>query len=781
MQHQDVRDNSPAYTSNVKPGEKADIVIVIGVEEGDDNYLQRHYQDVVKNCEKNGLKYAILGDGKTPLNDADIKRLPPTDNVVALLHGNVKSDGPNEKYHTVDFYGHDEAGQKKSTDLIQELQNQTGATNILFESCHSGRINQDIKENHAKGNQTLLANSEIITTADQNEVAITGNVAVLESNFIQAIGDNKKAGTEFSMSAYYSEMLSKTPDTLIYGTQQDNNFKHFANGRNNMEHVALNQNSIETCVNAAQNDYNKFLEGAGKAPVKPTEMSVSDVDHYREQAAVNYALHNDHKSFQQLLDSNPEHADALRRTGLTNLVATYDRTSNGDIYGVRLLDLLVRDGGADMLGDIVNKSKLSEDDRKSLASDLAIVRADKSNDGALNQKLDAIIHELHIKPYKDLLEDINGAMKAADATGVTDPFGYLLKAEKLEQAKQHMEKLSEMRANDSNNPVIFKEAAALREKIQQITENNNKAADNICKKEIPNAINNAEYYIANANAVFQQGDSEKSTLLLNHAKALLEKAKQDMTMMQEAGAMDDNTKQQLDEKVEQQLNNINEVKAYQAQLPEDAELPDEPEGDVPLAELPDEPEGDVPLAELPDMPEGDAPDAELPDEPVGDAPYAELPDEPVGDAPEAELTDEPEDNAIQQPDSALTRAAQEPESKRDNYQVNKGVEIADVLISAKEELRKVSILMSNKDGNNDLIDRSLAKARAQMTFANDSINNHSKNSSESGLPEHISIIAGMVQNKISDVERKVQERKDNQAMQKVQEAEPVRSGPGMRR
>ena len=303
--------------TNVNEGETADIVLVIGPDPAGHTDLQEAAARFERQCQQQGLKYVILGGGENPVDPGDIARLPKAKNASMLGHGGAKPT------HTMRFYSKDKPATP-SVDMIQALQNQTGAKRFIANACWSGKINQNIQD---QGKNFLLPGTEIITAASADSMVRSDLASHVMDNYIAAIGEAKSHHAEPEMRNIFRGCLSWNPETMTYGKQTANGYEKFTVRRE--DRAASSNHNVESWMNNNVNNYNQFLNSVGEKNVAPIEMTAQRSESYRQRSFLYHVYQCDIPAVKAILNLDP---DILKRIGPNAASALFLALSRTDGY-----------------------------------------------------------------------------------------------------------------------------------------------------------------------------------------------------------------------------------------------------------------------------------------------------------------------------------------------------------------------------------------------------------------------------------------------------------------
>lgn len=281
---------SPHLYTNTGYGEIADIVFVIGPDNPGQDNAQQTCEQIAHKCQLHGLKFAILGDGKNPVSQADIQSLPNARHVSIYAHGIVKEGRDGNYSHHISLGPYE---LNNSLTFIQALQNQTGAKNVLLAACYAGKVNEDIKQG---GN--ILEGTELVALSSSDEVSSM----VLNSEAMMSLINNIEPGekTNQSMAKFFGNWIKYCPETITYGTQYPQEFDSFTARRTKRSEMGAI--GIQQFVNYNLERFNNHLQYHDKQPVQVTPMSQQEIERYQGRAFLHHVWHFDGDAIERLID-----------------------------------------------------------------------------------------------------------------------------------------------------------------------------------------------------------------------------------------------------------------------------------------------------------------------------------------------------------------------------------------------------------------------------------------------------------------------------------------------
>lgn len=303
----------PGYTSNYterdrEKGAALDLVVILGKDNKGQDFLAKHYEKIIADCEAKKLKYVILGNGKIEANVNDIDKLPKAKNAVVHAHGLATQNG-----HSI--------LNEYTLDVTKKLQTQTGCKNFVYAACFSGQIANDIKQ--GKKNELEEGTSIAAFSApDDSSFSADGNTVV--DYFIYKI----KLNEEIDMVSFVRDMAKIIPETIVFGHQSTDEFSSVTLSRHNRkiyddtkrfleyQQTLLNNFIIELLTktntvslrkkiqNISLDEYKRYLETQSK-------VNAELVKAYQKGSFENHVLHNDIEVIDVLLKTNQFESELL--------------------------------------------------------------------------------------------------------------------------------------------------------------------------------------------------------------------------------------------------------------------------------------------------------------------------------------------------------------------------------------------------------------------------------------------------------------------------------------
>jgi hypothetical protein len=321
----DNRDELISITSgstNVKVGETADIVILIGPDDLGDTSLQQFYGRLQQDCEAKGLKYVILGNGLDAINTDDFDNLPKANHIAILAHG--ANDPENYNMHLFGLRSKDDPRRTYSAELIQTLQYNTGATKIIANGCWSGKINEDVQNS---GSGFLLPDTEIITAASPEAMVQAYSAGAVIQDFVTVIAESKAYDTTVSMNDMFGRCLLRNPETMTYGNNIPEGYQNFTARRE--DRATLSNPTAERWINHNIANFNEFLFNIDVSAYMPPPITQAYIESYRKQSFLNHLWHCDVDQVEAILKNDP---DILKSLGQNETSALFFAMTNIGTY-----------------------------------------------------------------------------------------------------------------------------------------------------------------------------------------------------------------------------------------------------------------------------------------------------------------------------------------------------------------------------------------------------------------------------------------------------------------
>lgn len=306
-----------SFSKNIRANEEVDIVLVLGPEEKSHQFF-RQFKDY---CDRNNLKYAILGDGKSPINLDDIQQLPKAKHVAIAGHGHIN---PSANRHEIALGGHPD---KDSLDVIKKVQKQTGAKNIVLTSCFGGKVVDQLRESTQR---ELLEGTSFFVSSDNDEPTMIEDSLNIIDIYVKKI----KSDRNVPLVDVVKDAITTAPLTMVFAHQpedQDNgrpspvethtirrtdrllyrDARKLCEYQHNLFHDFINQLVLEGKapsfakeLRSFYSNFSTYLQQLGtstKAKLFDFTMTTQELEKYQNSSFVNYVSLNDAKVLKFLL------------------------------------------------------------------------------------------------------------------------------------------------------------------------------------------------------------------------------------------------------------------------------------------------------------------------------------------------------------------------------------------------------------------------------------------------------------------------------------------------
>ncbi|HJU59654.1 MAG TPA: ankyrin repeat domain-containing protein, partial [Nitrososphaeraceae archaeon] len=295
--------------------EVADIVIVIGNDEGEETHHQTFFKEVRETCEKLGLKYTILGDGKSGFLEDEILLLPKTKHLAIQAHGEIKNGT-----HTIVL---DDEINKKTLKFIKRLQDQTGSQNIILGSCFGGKVIDELENSKIR----LLQNTFLFVGSAPDEFSLYHDNVLIHNILLKNI---KKHGHRLNMPLLVRDVIKTIPQTLVL-SYQPSPLEEADIPLQTLTLRRMDREIIFEIIKLCQyklDAFNKFLgkilhgiydpffidqlkmdynipDMSDKFNLINLEMNQEEINYYRTTSIINHVFHRDIKLINALLKDHP--------------------------------------------------------------------------------------------------------------------------------------------------------------------------------------------------------------------------------------------------------------------------------------------------------------------------------------------------------------------------------------------------------------------------------------------------------------------------------------------
>lgn len=291
------QNNKSTYTSNCTEEDKQngiDFLFIIGKDNPGETTHAEDYAKIKADCEKKGLKYIILGNGKDAVNLDDIENLPRVRNTIIYGHGIVLKDN-----HMISLT---EGGVLvKSMEIIQKLQNQTNCKNFFVSSCFGGKIVDDFKNNKLEKGTFLSAYSA------PDEVAWLQD----SSSIVSILINKAMPGKVVPIVSTTVELIKTIPQTMVFACQLENILASKTLMRKERGvfleverfcEYQFREFSNFILKNALEKEFSDLNLEDEQVPFK---MSPIEIQAFQKQSIWNHARHNDTEITNAIMTSTP--------------------------------------------------------------------------------------------------------------------------------------------------------------------------------------------------------------------------------------------------------------------------------------------------------------------------------------------------------------------------------------------------------------------------------------------------------------------------------------------
>lgn len=288
---------NPSYTSNCTEEDKQngiDFLFILGKDNPGENTHAEDYAKIKADCEKKGLKYIILGNGKDAVNLDDIEHLPKVRNTLIYGHGIVLKNN-----HMISLTEGDVL--VKSMEIIQKLQDQTDCKNFFVSSCFGGKIADDFKNNKLEKGTFLSAYSA------PDEVSWLRD----SSSIVSILINKAMPGKIVPIVSTTAELIKTIPQTMVFACQLDNILASKTLMRKERGvfleverfcEYQFREFSDFILKNALEKEFpNVSLE----EEQEPFKMSLSEIQAFQKQSILNHARHNDTEITNAIMTNTP--------------------------------------------------------------------------------------------------------------------------------------------------------------------------------------------------------------------------------------------------------------------------------------------------------------------------------------------------------------------------------------------------------------------------------------------------------------------------------------------
>lgn len=182
-------------------GVVADFVLVQGEDNANDDIFAKTVLGLIEICEKNNLKYVILGNGKKGADLKDFEKLPKTNNIAIFAHGDATKEG-----HVITL---DKTYYTK--DILNKLQGKTECRNFIVDSCFGGKVVSDLQNS-----KDQLKEGTILTSfSAPDEVSFNNDHISILKSYVYTI----KPLTEINLLKFTSDILKNVSQTTVVAYQ----------------------------------------------------------------------------------------------------------------------------------------------------------------------------------------------------------------------------------------------------------------------------------------------------------------------------------------------------------------------------------------------------------------------------------------------------------------------------------------------------------------------------------------------------------------------------------
>lgn len=205
--------------------ETLDLVIIIGKDNPDQTHQHEFYKKIKKDCEQKGLKFRIIGDGKSDVKSEDLNNIPHARHAIIYGHGLVDNG-----QHKIVFEGN---SFSNTSDAIMQVQEKTKARNIMLASCFGGKAVEDLKINLAK--QKLIDETFLAAYSAPDDLSFAEDNELIISSFISKLNPGENLPT----FGFVRDMLKAVRQTMVFGFMLNDALTSTTLHRNSSEEIYL--------------------------------------------------------------------------------------------------------------------------------------------------------------------------------------------------------------------------------------------------------------------------------------------------------------------------------------------------------------------------------------------------------------------------------------------------------------------------------------------------------------------------------------------------------------
>jgi len=299
-----------------KESDTLDVVIIVGKDRESESFMQECVHNVKTACKNRNLTFYIVGDGESKVDPAAISKLKKATHVIILGHGSAEK---NEHYIDI-FKNHSNI----SYHIIQQVQTQTGAKNILLCACFGGKVVYDIRNCPYP---VLQQGTSLFIPSPKDEVSFIDNNNKIIYDFINKISPSKTT----SMLSLYADTIKSIPDTMVYFHQPEYQYKtvsHVTKRQDREVYLEVDK-YYEYRINTLNDFINEIVfDGECHSLISELQENFPGFEQYREKLMLSYSrekLAPSHNVTSLMsVTMSPEERESFQAISLLNYIAHND-------------------------------------------------------------------------------------------------------------------------------------------------------------------------------------------------------------------------------------------------------------------------------------------------------------------------------------------------------------------------------------------------------------------------------------------------------------------------